>query len=85
MTPYLVQLVLDPVDNEQMAWRDALTRNGQTLVGRLSRAAMTFLARHCGFEVTRFDWCGYFAEDDATRAATVDCDDGWRETFYLSR
>lgn len=83
--PYTIQLLLDPVDSEQMAWRDALTRNGRTLVGRPSRAAIEFLALHFGFQCSRFDWRGFFSVHDYARASMVDYDEAWRGTFYLSR
>lgn len=83
--PYIVQLLLDPVDNEQMAWRDSVTRNGHTPVGRPSRAAVEFLALHFGFQCKRFDWRAYFLEHDVARASMVDYDEAWRDTFYLSR
>lgn len=83
--PYIVQLLLDPVDNEQMAWRDSMTRSGYTVVGRPSRAAIEFLANHYGFKCARFDWRGYFQQNDDARAAMVDYDEAWRDTFYLTR
>lgn len=83
--PYAVQLLLDPVDSEQMAWRDSITRHGKTLVGRPSRAAVEFLANHFGFKVKRFDWPGYFLKHEEARSSMVDYDEGWRDTFYLQR
>ncbi|HKZ10554.1 MAG TPA: hypothetical protein VJL61_07595 [Rhodanobacteraceae bacterium] len=83
--PYAIQLLLDPVDNEQMAWRDSMTRNGHTVVGRPARAAIEFLARHFGFQCSCFDWRSYFASHDYARASMVDYDEAWRDTFHLSR
>lgn len=83
--PYIVQMLLDPVDNEQMAWRDSITRNGHTLVGRPSRAAVELLAYHFGFRYELFDWRAYFLEHEGARASMVDYDEAWRDTFYLSR
>lgn len=83
--PYVIQLLLDPVDDEKMAWVDSLTRNGQTIVGRPSRAAIEFLARHFGFKCELFDWRGFFANNELARSAMVDYDEGWRDTFFLSR
>lgn len=83
--PYMVQLLRDPVDNEQMAWKDSITRDGYTIVGRPSRASIEFLARHFGFECSGFDWPSYFASHDHARSSMVDYDEGWRGTFYLRR
>jgi hypothetical protein len=83
--PYLVQLLRDPIDSEQMAWRDSMTRNGHTIVGRPSRAAIEFLAEHFGFGCSRFDWPGYFSDHLDARSSMVDYDEGWRDTFYLRR
>jgi len=83
--PYMVQLLFDPIDNEQMAWRDSMTRNGRTVVGRPSRAAIEFLAGHYGFECERFDWPRYFQHNEHARASMVDYDEAWRDTFYLTR
>lgn len=83
--PYMVQLLRDPIDSEQMAWRDSMTRNGHTIVGRPSRAAIEFLAEHFGFECSRFDWPGYFSDHLGARSSMVDYDEGWRDTFYLRR
>jgi hypothetical protein len=83
--PHVVQLLLDPVDSEQMAWQDSMTRNGKTVVGRPSRAAIEYLASHFGFKSSRFDWSSYFSRHDDARASMVDYDEGWRDTFYLHR
>ena len=81
--PYTVQLLRDPVASEQMAWHDAMTRNGHTIVGRPSRAAIEFMADHFGFRCNRFDWPRYFSAHGYARSSTVDYDEGWRDTFYL--
>lgn len=83
--PYAIQLLLDPVENEQMAWRDSMTRGGHTIVGRPSPAAVEFLAHHFGFQSSCFDWRGYFSVHDYARASMVDYDEAWRDTFYPSR
>lgn len=83
--PYMVQLLRDPIGSEQMAWRDSMTRNGHTIVGRPSRAAIEFLAEHFSFECNRFDWPGYFSDLLDARSSMLDYDEGWRDTFYLRR
>lgn len=83
--PYGVQLLRDPVDDEQMAWSDSMTRNGHTIVGRPSRAAVDFLAKHFGYRSRRFDWRQYLAEHPEAASSMFDYADGWRDTFYLSR
>ena len=83
--PYGIQLLRDPIDNEQMAWTDSMTRNGHTIVGRPSRAAMDFLADHFGFQVSRFDWRQYLSANPDVASSLFDYADGWRDTFYLSR
>jgi len=83
--PYGVQLLRDQVDDEQMAWSDSMTRNGYTIVGRPSRAAMNFLANHFGFRPSRFDWTRYLAEHPEAIPSVFDYADGWRDTFYLAR
>lgn len=83
--PYTIQMLLDPVDSEQMAWRDSMTRNGHTIVGRPSRAAIEFMADHFGFRCSRFDWPRHFSAHDYARSSMVDYDEGWRDTFYLHR
>ena len=83
--PCMVQLLRDPVASEQMAWHDAMTRNGHTIVGRPSRAAIEFMADHFGFRCSRFDWRRHFSAHDHARSSMVDYDEGWRDTFYLHR
>jgi SAM-dependent methyltransferase len=81
--PYMIQLLLDPVENQQMACNDSMTRNGHTLVGRPSRAAVKFMANHFGYECDRHDWQSYFLAHPEAASSMVDYDEGWRETFYL--
>lgn len=83
--PYGVQLLLDPVDDQQMAYSDSLTRNGQTLVGRPSRSAVRFIAKHFGYTTTTFDWETFISENPEVESAMVDYSEGWRDTFYCSK
>ncbi len=83
--PYALQLLLDPVDEQQMAWRDSLTRNGKTLVGRPSRAAVQFMAAHFGYACELYDWAGHFTRRPEQVSSMIDYHEGWRDTFYLSR
>ena len=80
-----MQLILDPVDNEQMAWSDAMTRNGRTLVGRPSPAAIEFMAAHFGFTCERYDWKSHFRSHPEAAETMNDYADSWRETFFLRR
>lgn len=83
--PYSVELVREPVDDQQMAVADSATRNGHTLVGRPSAAAIEFMADHFGFDCSRFDWQAAFDAEPHLREWMIDYSEGWRETFYLSR
>jgi hypothetical protein len=83
--PNLVQMLLDPVDDQQMAVADSLTRNGRTLVGRPSRAAVAFMAEHFGYACDTYDWPAHFVAHPGDAASMVDYAEGWRDTFYLSR
>lgn len=83
--PYTVQLLRDPVDNQQMACNDSMTRGGHTLVGRPSRAAVEFMAHHYGYTCDFFDWCSYFANHPEAASSMVDYDEGWRDTIYLKK
>lgn len=83
--PYAIQLLREPVDDQQMACSDVMTRDGHTLVGRPSRPAMAFMAAHFGYAIDRYDWPAHFARHPDDAAAMVDYHEGWRETFYLSR
>jgi hypothetical protein len=83
--PYGVQLLLDPVDDQQMAYPDSLTRNGQTLVGRPSRSAVRFIAKHFGYVTETFDWNTYLSENPDVKSSMVDYSEGWRDTFYCSK
>lgn len=82
---YDIQLIRDPVDDQQMAWEDSMTRDGYTLVGRPSRAAVSFMANHFGFSCETYDWPAHFRSNPVTRSSMVDYDEGWRDTFYLAR
>lgn len=83
--PNGIQLLLDPVENQQMACHDRLTRRGRTLVGRPSRAAVAFLAEHFGYRCDTYDWPAHFSRFPGHAASMVDYSEGWRDTFYLSR
>jgi len=83
--PYGIQLIREPVDNQQMACVDSLTRNGQTLVGRPSRAAIQFMADHFGYASSKYDWPAHFLAHPEHAEAMHDYHEGWRETFYLRK
>ncbi|MGY2137201.1 class I SAM-dependent methyltransferase [Pseudomonas reactans] len=83
--PYGVQLLLDKVNDEQMAFNDSLTRNGQTIVGRPSRNAVNFIARHFGYTTEIFNWAEYLSSIPEAGNAMTDYAEGWRETFYCSK
>lgn len=83
--PYSVQMILDQVDDQQMAWTDSLTRNGFTIVGRPSRQAVKFMAKHFGYETVTFNWAEYFAAHPEAKSSMVDYAEGWRDTFFCSR
>lgn len=81
--PYTIQLLRDPVDNQQMACDDSMTRDGCTLVGRPSRLAVEFMARHFGYTCSTYDWRLYFANHPEAASSMVDYNEAWRGTFYL--
>lgn len=54
--PFVVQLLLDPVEHEAMAAGDDATRDGHALVGRPSAEAVGLLFSHFGFAVSEVDW-----------------------------
>lgn len=83
--PNNIQLLLDPVTDQQMACADALSRNGKTLVGRTSRAAIRFMAEHFGYTCTQYDWTAHFEKHPEQKSSMTDYNERWRETFYLSR
>lgn len=83
--PNGIQLLLDPVEDQQMACHDRLTRHGRTLVGRPSRAAVAFMAEHFGYQCDTYDWPAHFARFPRHAESMVDYAEGWRDTFYLSR
>lgn len=83
--PYVIQLLPDPSNMEQMAWQDPTTRDGMTLVGRPSRAAVKLIARHFGYEGSPYDWTSYFQRNPAHAGSMPDYQAGWRETFSLHR
>jgi hypothetical protein len=83
--PYNIQLLADPVDDQQMAWTDSMTRNGKTIVGRPSRAAVAFLADHFGYDSATYDWPAHFAIYPEAAAVMADYREGWRDTFFLDR
>lgn len=83
--PYGIQLLREQIDDQQMACDDALTRNGHTLVGRPSRAAVQYLAQHFGYDWSQYDWQDHFLAHPERGDAMNDYRTGWRETFYLSK
>lgn len=83
--PHDIQLLLDPVEDQQMAWSDSMTRNGHTLVGRPSRSAIEFMAVHFGYSYSEFDWTAFFEQHPEAKSSMVDYDERWRGTFFLSK
>ena len=83
--PHDIQIFLDPVDSQQMAYEDSLTRGGNTLVGRPSRSAVNLMSGHFGYSCKTYDWPAHFINHSDHAAAMVDYAEGWRDTFYLSR
>jgi len=83
--PYGIQLLRDRVNDQQMACHDSLTRDGFTIVGRPSRAAIKYLSNHFGFSYSKFDWHSYFVANPERKNFMPDYYTGWRETFYLSK
>lgn len=83
--PFHVHLLHDLVEEERMAWPDSLTRNGVTIVGRPSRAAVGFLASHFGFSCTEHDWPQQLRGKPDAMAAMNDYVEGWRTTFTCRR
>jgi len=82
-----IQLLKDPVQDESMAWPDALTRNGYTLVGRPTNAALRFILDHFGFSIEEFDWPSFLRGLPPTLVASTlsDYAEGWRGTFHCRR
>lgn len=83
--PYAVQLLLDNVDDQQMACADSLTRDGQTLVGRPSRNAVKFIAKHFGYTTETFNWGEYTSLNPQVKSTMADYAEGWRDTFYCTK
>lgn len=83
--PHVVQMFSDPVTDQQMAYTDSLTRDGQTLVGRPSRSAIEFMARHFGYDTGVYPWANHFTQRLEDAEYMVDYREGWRETFYLTK
>lgn len=83
--PNDVQLLREPVSDEQMAFHDSLTRNGYTLVGRPSRAAVQYLSDHFGYSCSHYDWQAHFVRHPERVSSMSDYAQGWRDTFYLSK
>jgi len=83
--PFEIQLLRDPVDNPQMACQDSLTRDGFTLVGRPSKAAVQYMSNHFGYSCDGYDWCSHFLKNPEQVSSMPDYDQGWRKTFYLSK
>lgn len=81
-----VQLLREPVDNQQMGCADRFTRKGYTVVGRPSGSAIRFMAGHFGYQVSEFDWRAFFASGGETPAGALDdYQRGMRSTYYLTR
>lgn len=70
--PYVIQLLRDPVDNQQMACKDSMTRSGYTLVGRPSKLAVEFIANHFCYKCELYDWRSHFGRNPEAAAAVVD-------------
>jgi hypothetical protein len=68
-----------------MAWEEPASRNGRTLVGRPSGAAVEFSADHFGFSTKTFGWPDFFARIQEADPSVTDHRDGWRDTFYCTR
>jgi hypothetical protein len=83
--PNDIQLFREPVDNQKMAYYDSLTRDGNTLVGRPSRAAIEYLSNHFGYSCTHYDWQSHFLRNPEQSSSMKDYSQGWRDTFYLSK
>lgn len=80
-----VQLLSEPVAQEQMAAEDTLTRSGVTLAARPSREAVRFLAKHFGFSTSEYNWPKRLKQDPSLVDTMRDYAERWRSTFYLSR
>jgi protein-L-isoaspartate O-methyltransferase len=83
--PYSIQLFREPVVDEQMACHDSLTRDGYTVVGRPSRAAIQYLSNHFGYSCKHYDWHSHFVRNPERAPSMPDYYQGWRDTFYLSK
>jgi hypothetical protein len=83
--PYGIQLLRDPVGDQAMAFHDSITRNGYTLVGRPSRAAVRFLSNHFGYSCSEYDWRSHVLRNSEQASELRDYSQGWRDTFYLSK
>lgn len=83
--PNIVHMFRDPVDSEEMAIADDLARDGYTLVGRPSRAVLSYWAEHFGFSMTTHDWQAHFVRFPEHESAMQDYSERWRETFFWSR
>ena len=83
--PYLLQLLPDPVVEEQMAMEDSITRHGVTLVARPSRAAVELIASHFGFRTEGYAWARHFERHPEAASVMRDYQEGWRATFALYR
>jgi hypothetical protein len=82
---YKVEMLRDPVDDQQMAFEDKLTRNGHTLVGRPSRQAIAYMAKHFGYQYSEYDWPAHFKAHPEHAEFMVDYSETWRGTYYLAR
>jgi hypothetical protein len=85
MTAVGVQLLREPVDNQQMGCEDRATRKGYTLAGRPTGSAIRFMAKHFGYEISEFDWKKFFSNRVEVPGALDDYRQGTRSTFYLTR
>lgn len=83
--PFQIHLLLDENRNESMAYSEETARSGHTIVGRPSRAAVMMISDHFSYDCEMFDWKQYFAEHPGRERYLKDYEEGWRDTFYLSR
>lgn len=82
---YNMQILREPVADKRMAYHDSLTRGGNTLIGRPSRATVEYLANHFGYSCTRYDWQEHFVRYPEHATTMNDYSQGWRDTFYLTK
>lgn len=83
--PFQVQLLREPVNLEQMAFTDEITRNGYTLVSRPSRFAVEYLTNHYEYSCINYNWIGFLKSNLFDIDCLRDYYEGWRDTFYLEK